>query len=305
MSVSKEHDLRLDMLRSLLAKGEPIWGQMAPEVRPDVDRVAQTLTIGKIVPSKLSIHPGLPLHMREAIEANMRDSNLLDISNRITYTDGISGSTTITERALVLSEASLTRIMYCHAAADRLLRIKRKSPRQFSFVERGSIAEMVDGFRHVGVTFRPDGIVNLGFRKIVMEGDYAIAEIEDPATTDALNDLFPTAMEIITEEVGFHGGKVRSFVEKLKQGIVGISPVEDHPGFAITLFGVMRAMEKKKQGGWQDLLVALGSGEHKMVLKRLNPYTGNSKSTAMLLVELQAAYRTDEEAMYRAYAQKN
>lgn len=305
MTISKEHGQQVDMLRGMLAKGEPIWRQMAAEIQPDVDRVANTLTIGKIVPSRLSIHPGLPPQVREEIEANRRESDLLDTSNRITYTDGISGITTISERVLGLQEASLTRIMYYHAAADRLLRLRRKSFWQFSEYEREAMKETAKVFRRFGVTLRPDGIVNLGFRKLVMEGEYTIAEIEDPATTEALNDLFPIAMEIVTEEVGFHGGKVNRFVDNLKKGIVGISPVEDHPGFAITLFQIMRAMEKKKKGGWQDLLVGLGSGERDVLLDKLKPYTGSLEATATLLIALETRYRGDEETMYKAYSRQN
>lgn len=293
------------MLRGMLATGEPIWRQMAPELRPDTSRIAQSLAIGRITASRLPIHPRLPMGMREDIEANIRESDIIELPGRITYTDGIAGRTTITERALMLPEASLKQFMYYHAAADGLMRLKRKQPGQYTRDERDRVTDVLVMFQDMGVVLGADSIVRLGFRKILMEGEYAIAEIEDPAVAEILNNLFPTAMEIVTEEVGFHGGKVRAFVEKLKQGIVGISPVEDHQTFALELFQTMRAMEYKHSGGWQELLIALGSGERTAVLNRLNPYTGNARGTAMLLVDLQTAYRADEQAIYRAYAQKN
>lgn len=297
MGKGREYEQTVGRLESMLRKGEVVWQQFHPSIRPDVGRVVQSITIGKISSTHLPIHPSLPYDFREKIAQNLLYSGLVDRSSLITYTDAVSGRTILTQRALGLPDRALERTMYYHAAADLSLRMVLKNRWMLNEREQEGIEATKSYFASRGFLCQPDGVACLGFRKIVTESSFALAEIEDLDVADALNFLFPSAMEILTEGIRFNDGDVRVFLHNLRQGIAGLSPIEDHPSFAVTLYESLMKLEHEEYGGWQALLIGLRTGDRDGLLGWLDPITGSSDATGNLIGNLLVAYRDDETAM--------
>lgn len=117
-----------------------------------------------------------------------------------------------------------------------------------------------------------------------MEGGYAITDIY-PEAAD-LGEIFPTAFEMLTEQLNARNGDIRILEKHINEGKIKISPFEDHPQFFNVFFRLLRKMN------WKQFLMAFKPGELDELNKTFNAILGNSSSAEMQ--RLVDAMKSDE-----------
>ncbi len=106
-----------------------------------------------------------------------------------------------------------------------------------------------------------------------MEGGYAITDIYPEVAM--LNEIFPTAFEMLTEQLHARSGDIRILEKHINEGKIKVSPFEDHPIFFKVFFNLLRKMN------WKQFLMAFKPGELEELKKTFDAILGNKSSVEM------------------------
>ena len=184
--------------------------------------------------------------------------------------------------------AFLQRILYHEFATDvssrmELLDPRRYSPTQRSLVERN--LEFLFAKKH-RPKLEETKITKAGFREIAMVDRYSVGSLY-PDSIENINEVYPTIVEIITDQILRRGGDCHSFDTDAQRGNVLVLDTDEHRCFAGTLLSVMRYID------WRGLLVAFKTGDVDKTVGYLTKYVGDKAQN--VVGGLVGAMQADEE----------
>lgn len=255
-----------------------VWCKFPPELQPDMGIIAPRITIGTLREDELVIHPGIPEPFRSEIVRSKMDADATASPSRIAMHDPITRTITVKPEAFKLEEPRLKRIIY-HETGEDLFSQQQIIPfDKLSEADRKKVVEYVKYIFGESKDPRTTHICKFGFRKVLMEGKYAITDIYPEAAE--LNEIFPTAFEMLTEQLFFRNGDIRLLEKRIGEGKIKAPPYEDHPVFFSVFFHLLRKIN------WKQFLMAFKPGEMEELMSTFSAILGNESSIELLrLVE--------------------
>ena len=296
MSSGGEAEQQIARVRSALEEAENVaWRNIDFPLmhRPAVSHLATNITIGDFVPSQRIYHPNIRL---EILELAQREQQRRMEKGSVFWYDPESRMLVVSTKAFGLSERMLKRFAWNHAARDISTRAQIMEPPYPSTLNQ-RVAQMLD------LSFEADQrpaveettVVKEGFIKKLLAGEYFVTNllVADP-DIEYVNEVYPTALEIITEQVMIKHGQIPTFEQLIQQfGLFYLPGFEPHFSFAKALFQAMRSID------WRDILDAFKTGEVEDTIAFLERKAKGPNMGLSLYLNLVQAMKQDENELRR------
>lgn len=291
MLTQAEKTAQVDRMRSLIREADTkVWSQKDyPQAhRPEVAVLLPKLQIGIFPAQSYTTHPQIKPEWLVEGTSLTNDLHLEDAIKQMAWYDETTRRIFVSEGMLSLPNASLRRILYHEFATDLCGRMEILSPIQYSPIQRQLVEENLDFL--FADNYRPSlettHISKAGFKEIAMVGEYSIGLLVSPAI-DNVDEIYPTMVEIITDQILRRDGNVSAFDRDAKKGTVLVLNEDDHPQFAETTFNFMKYLD------WRNLLNAFKTGDLQQTLDYIARYAGDRSE--MVIASLSAAMERDEQ----------
>lgn len=251
-----------------------IWSKFPLELQPEMDVIAPRITIKTIKnDEQLRIHPDIPEPFMTEIVMSKRMAEATSSPSQIAVHDPITRVIIVKPQAFKLEEPRLRRIIYHETGEDVFSQQQTIPFNKLSGADAKKVVELCKYIFGEVIDPKTTYINKFGFRKVLMEGGYAITDIY-PEVAE-LNEIFPTAFEMLTEQLHARNGDIRILEKHINEGRIKISPFEDHPRFFNVLFNLLRKMN------WKQFLMAFKLGELDELKKTFDAILGKSSSIEM------------------------
>lgn len=292
MNQSKEHARHVARIeQQLQTTATKVWTK--PEFpaahRPNIDRLSSHIRIGTNF-SPLPLHPAMkPEHLARGHEQRMRhlaESTAVKVTNYDFMTRDISFGTDI----VGLPDIQLRRFVYHQAGIDTLNKESPIPHNQYTDTQKERVTFILNHAfdSKSNIAIDRTHIVKPGFRELVFTDGYYLAEI-GPLESPLMDQLYPTAFEIITDQIMRRGGDITSFDAAASSGQLQLMSEDTHPQFTQMLFEVLKFVN------WRDLLDALKIGYIEQTAAHLDEKAIEPDLGAGIFIELFNAMKADEQ----------
>lgn len=256
--------------------------------RPDISRLIPKIQISSFNTEPYKPHPRVKPEMKRIGDALTGELRLQASMNEVAWYDESTGRMFFSEGAVSLPDTALRRILYHECATSVSSGMELLSPRQYSPAQRGLVErnlEFLFAKKH-RPKLEETKITKAGFREIAMVGKYSVGSLY-PDSIENINEVYPTIVEIVTDQIIRRGGDSHSFDTDAQMGKVLVLDADDHSRFAGTLFSVMRYID------WRALLAAFKTGDLHQTVEYLTKYVGDKAPN--VVGGLVGAMQADEE----------
>lgn len=291
-----ERERQLVRLRDMLVKAdEYVWGNPSypQDHRPDISHLLPRITIGNWLATEYESHPGMKPEILADLTIQRQQAQARSQLNKVGWFNPVTRQIIIAEQALIHPDQFVERFVWHQAARDNSNRLEVIPPSHYSPFFRERIPLLLD------LAFpahnRPDisetTVLKRGFRRLLFVGEYSISNLHGPdgaAKIDMLDQIYATAVEIITHQGVQRWVDINSLDHDAKRGQLVASPHEDHPRFADMLFREMRYID------WRHILTAFVSGEMEEAVRILEQHAQLPRIGAGLFLELLSTMEQDE-----------
>lgn len=287
--MSAEFEIQKSQLRQITTGTfSKSWSKFPVELQPDIDTIAPLITIGALKNDELLVHPAIPEPLRSQIVRSKNEFSENLSPSQIAKHDPRTRIIAVRPEALIFEKPRLNRIIYHEVGEDVFSHEQNISYDRLSPPDKKKVKELVEIIFKGSMDPKNTYVCQLGFRKILMEGGYAITDILSQEVVD-LNEIFPTAFEMITEQLQIRNGDTDLLEKHIKEGKIKSTQFEDHPYFFDTLFSVLRGMN------WKQFLMIFKSGEIEDLIKGFEANFG--KKSSKMLNKLLSAMMYDENLL--------
>lgn len=256
MPSSREQEQILRAVNTLKDADNLVWSNLLfPRAhRPDVEFLAANIKVAD-QPSQYVYHH----KMRPDILKDVARRNLL-MKDRISSTfwyDSVTRQLVISRRAFNYDDGKFRRFCFNHAARDNVARREVIEPDQYPDELVQQIEDSLKLAFHIKncPPLQDTKVIKAGFMRSLFAGPNLVTDLSD-MDTRFINEVYPAALEIITDKIMIEGGNIFSFDSEAQKGLDGPTGKSmEHFRFANTLVAMMQVID------WRDILTAFKTGD--------------------------------------------
>lgn len=189
-----------------------------------------------------------------------------------------------------MPDAVLRRIAYHEAATHTLNKLITIPPDHYSDFQKKVVTKLLkEAFPPTcDVTLQRTSIRKSGYREYWLADGLVVSDLY-PSEISDIDEIYPTAFEIITDQIVRRGGNIGSFDNSASKGNLRIVGSEDHPQFAKTLFASLPHIN------WRRLLDAFKTGDFEETLDTLSQHARTPETGSIIFNGLYGAMQDDEQ----------
>lgn len=255
MSLRREQENTERVTQALLQADSRAWSNLLyPQShRPDVNFLSEHTRIAEQLP-EINFHPDMK---PDVLRRSLRQTERSRVGKALIFWyDPATRELFLRREALDLPDEKFDRFTWNHAARDIVGRRESLTPAQYTDEQIKDTSDLLK------MAFEPKRrpaiddttIVQSGFRRSLFVGSCYISDIAYPGIPHA-NEVYPTALEIITHEIMVRSGDVHLFDQDVSLGrVTPNTRFGEHPNFTNALIGIFKIID------WRDILTAFAKG---------------------------------------------
>ncbi len=260
--------------------------------RPNIDQLSSHIKIGVSFPP-LQLHPALKPEIQAEGRGIIINKLTEQIPGNVTCYNFSTRDLSFGIDTVEFSDFELGRVVYLQAGIDMLNRPSPIPHNEYTDAQREKITFILQDAFNPPPIIEQTEIVKPGFREyLLVDGLYGV-EVGPPKSR-LMDQMYPTAFAIITDQILRRGGAIEYFDDFAFRGRLQPVSEEDHPNFANILFIALRYIN------WRYLLDALKSGDMYQAVGIINTYANKLpfrgvNAGAATFMELLKAMEADEQ----------
>lgn len=293
MMADREKAAQLSRITRLIHQAdEMVWSRPTYPAghRPNIEVILPKIQIGTFATEPYKIHPLIKPELRQEGEAIQQQLMTEDSIKQAAWYDESTGRIFIGEANLADPDSVLRGIIYHECAFSVSAGLVVLSSPQYSPSQHLLVRQHLTAFfaPHNRPKLAETTIHKSGYREEAMIGQYSIGSLY-PASIDLVHAIYPTIVELVTDQIVQRAGNFSTFDKDIRTGLVSVATSYDHPRFARRLFFLMGRID------WRELLAAFKTGDLERTVNHIANSARVKRPNALnVLNDLCGAMQEDE-----------